>query len=105
MRATQVDTIVHTFLETNSTRHLGRSLHEINVIGTMNLLAAAGAPGTPVRQVVVKSSTLVYGASETGPGLVPGGDHRARRRYAPGWSARCSRSRPWSATSPRTIPN
>jgi UDP-glucose 4-epimerase len=42
-------------------------LHEINVIGTLNLLAAAGAPGSSVRQVVVKSSTHVYGASEKDP--------------------------------------
>src|SRR5213082_2416137 len=44
--ATQVDTVVHTFLEMDSTRISGRQLHEINVIGTMNLLAAAGAPGS-----------------------------------------------------------
>jgi UDP-glucose 4-epimerase len=67
VQATQVDTVVHTFLETNSVGISGRALHETNVIGTLNLLAAAGAPGTPVRQVVVKSSTLVYGASEKDP--------------------------------------
>ena len=67
VRATQVDTIVHTFLETNSVRVSSRVLHDINVIGTLNLLAAAGAPGTPVRQVVVKSSTHVFGASEKDP--------------------------------------
>ncbi len=67
VRATQVDTIVHTFLVTDSTRASARAVHEINVIGTMNLLAAAGQAGTPVRQVVVKSSTLVYGASELDP--------------------------------------
>ncbi len=67
VRATQVDTIVHTFLETNSINVSGRALHEINVIGTLNLLAAAGTSGTSVRQVVVKSSTHVYGASETDP--------------------------------------
>jgi UDP-glucose 4-epimerase len=67
VRATQVDTIVHTFLVTDSTRSSARATHEINVIGTMNLLAAAGQAGTPVRQVVVKSSTLVYGASELDP--------------------------------------
>jgi UDP-glucose 4-epimerase len=33
----------------------------------MNLLAAAGAEGSPVRQVVVKSSTLVYGATHRDP--------------------------------------
>ena len=33
----------------------------------MNLLAAAGAAGSPVRKVVVKSSTLVYGANFKDP--------------------------------------
>ena len=65
--ATQVDTIVHTFLVVDSTRVSSRALHEINVIGTMNLLAAAGQSGSPVRQVVVKSSTLVYGSASTDP--------------------------------------
>src|SRR5271165_1365979 len=67
VRATQVDTIVHTFLETNSIAVPARSLHEINVIGTLNLLAAAGTAGTSVRHVVVKSSAHVYGASESDP--------------------------------------
>ena len=67
MRATQVDTIVHTFLETNSVNVSSRALHEINVIGTLNLLAAAGSAGSSVRQVVVKSSTHIYGSAETDP--------------------------------------
>ena len=67
VRATQVDTIVHTFLETNSVNVPSRVLHEINVIGTLNLLAAAGTAGSSVRQVVVKSSTHVYGSAETDP--------------------------------------
>jgi UDP-glucose 4-epimerase len=67
VRATQVDTIVHTFLETNSLAVSSRALHEINVIGTLNLLAAAGASGASVRKVVVKSSTHVYGAAEQDP--------------------------------------
>ena len=67
VRATQVDTVVHTFLETNSVNVPSRTLHEINVIGTLNLLAAAGTAGSSVRQVVVKSSTHVYGAAETDP--------------------------------------
>ena len=67
VRATQVDTIVHTFLVVDSTRVSARALHEINVIGTMNLLAAAGQSGSSVRQVVVKSSTLVYGSAATDP--------------------------------------
>jgi UDP-glucose 4-epimerase len=67
VRATQVDTIVHTFLVVDSTLVGARALHEINVIGTMNLLAAAGSASSPVRHVVVKSSTLVYGSSEKDP--------------------------------------
>lgn len=67
VRATKVDTILHTHLIVDSTELSGRALHEINVIGTMNLLAAAGAAGSPVQKVVMKSSTLMYGASYKDP--------------------------------------
>src|SRR3954465_4155949 len=67
VKATQVDTILHTFLVVDSTRMSGSGLQEVTVTGTMNLLAAAGAAGSPVRQVVVKSSTLVYGATHQDP--------------------------------------
>src|SRR5258707_8990746 len=63
VRATQVDTILHTFLVVDSTRASDSKLHEINVIGTMNLLAASSTPDSSVRHIVVKSSGLVYGAS------------------------------------------
>jgi UDP-glucose 4-epimerase len=67
VKATQVDTILHTFMVTNSEGISNRRVHEINVIGTMNLLAAAGAAGSSVRHIVVKSSTLVYGSSARDP--------------------------------------
>jgi UDP-glucose 4-epimerase len=67
VKATQVDTILHTFMITNSTTVPRRAMHEINVIGTMNLLAAAGASGSSVRHIVVKSSTLVYGSAASDP--------------------------------------
>jgi UDP-glucose 4-epimerase len=67
VRAAQIDTILHTHLIVDSTLASGRSVHEINVIGTMNLLAAAGAAGSPVRKVVVKSSSLVYGTNYQDP--------------------------------------
>jgi UDP-glucose 4-epimerase len=67
VHATQVDTVVHTHLNVDSTQQSGRAMHEVNVIGTMNLLAAAGTAGSPVRKVVVKSSTLVYGANFEDP--------------------------------------
>src|SRR3546814_14636281 len=44
-----------------------RKIHEINVIGTMNLVAAASAPHSTVRNVVVKSSTVVYGTGAQDP--------------------------------------
>ena len=49
VKATQVDTILHTFMITNSSSVPRRAMHEINVIGTMNLLAAAGAAGVETR--------------------------------------------------------
>jgi UDP-glucose 4-epimerase len=67
VQATQIDTILHTHLIVDSTTKTGRGLHEINVIGTMNLLAAAGAAGSPVRKLIVKGSTLVYGTSFRDP--------------------------------------
>jgi UDP-glucose 4-epimerase len=67
VKATQVDTILHTFMITNSSSVPNRAMHEINVIGTMNLLAAAGAAGSSVRHIVVKSSTLVYGSAAADP--------------------------------------
>ncbi len=67
VRATKVDTILHTHLLVDSTKDSGRAVHEINVIGTLNLLAAAGAPGSTVRKVVVKSSTLAYGSNYQDP--------------------------------------
>ena len=65
--ATKVDTILHTFLVVDSSRMSGSKMHEINVIGTMNLLAAAGAPESSVRHIVVKSSTLIYGSAMNNP--------------------------------------
>lgn len=67
VKAAKIDTIIHTFLVVDSTMMRSRGIHEINVIGTMNLFAAASAPGSTVRNVVVKSSTLVYGASPQDP--------------------------------------
>jgi UDP-glucose 4-epimerase len=65
--AARIDTVLHTFLVVDSTAMSSRHMHETNVIGTMNLLAAAGAAGSTVRNVVVKSSTLVYGSAPEDP--------------------------------------
>lgn len=67
VKAAEIDTIIHAFLVVDSTQMPSRHIHEINVIGTMNLFAAAAASGSTVRNVVVKSSALVYGSSARDP--------------------------------------
>lgn len=64
VRRLRIDTVVHLAVVVDS-RHHDRSIHEIDVIGTMNLLVGCAAPTSPVRRLVVKSSQAVYGA---GPG-------------------------------------
>jgi UDP-glucose 4-epimerase len=78
MKATQVDTVVHAALVVDSSLVPDRRIHEKNVIGTMNLLAAAGAADSHVRCLVVKSSALVYGASRTDPTWFREEDRRSR---------------------------
>jgi UDP-glucose 4-epimerase len=67
VRSTQVDTVVHAGLVVNSALVPDRRIHEKNVIGTMNLLAALGSEDSRVTSLVVKSSALVYGASPQDP--------------------------------------
>lgn len=67
VKATGVDTIVHTSLVVDGARTSGRRVHDVNVIGTLNLLAAAAQPESRVTTVVVKSSTVVYGAHHRDP--------------------------------------
>jgi UDP-glucose 4-epimerase len=79
VKATQVDTIVHTHLVVDQTQMPAREVHEVNVIGTMNLLAAASDPATSVRDIVVKSSTIVYGSSAEDPAWFSEDTPRASR--------------------------
>jgi len=64
-----VDTVVHMSVVATPGRSGGRtSMKELNVIGTMQLLAACQkAPG--LRHLVVKSSTAVYGSSSRDPAM------------------------------------
>ena len=63
--ATRVDTILHLGAITDSTEVGRRALHETNVIGTANVVAAAA--GGTVRKLVVKSSAHIYGSSFDDP--------------------------------------
>ena len=65
--AAEIDTVVDTRLTVDSTTTSPREAHENNVIGTMNILAACGGPGSTVRRFVFKSSTYYYGTEQDDP--------------------------------------
>ena len=67
--STRVDTIVHLAITAEPSRAGGRGrMKELNVIGTMQLLAAAQR-AERVRTFVMKSSTAVYGSHYRDPAL------------------------------------
>ena len=74
----RVDTVVHTSVAATAAAAGARSsMKELNVIGTMQLLAACQqAPG--LRKIVVKSSASVYGASNRDPAMFTEGMNAKR---------------------------
>jgi UDP-glucose 4-epimerase len=66
VRRLHIDTVVHLAVMVDSPRE-ERSIHETDVIGTMNVLVGCAAPSSPVRRLVVKSSQAVYGAGPNDP--------------------------------------
>ena len=66
VRRLGIDTVVHLAVMVDSPRE-ERSIHETDVIGTMNVLVGCAAPSSPVRRLVAKSSAAVYGASPSDP--------------------------------------
>jgi UDP-glucose 4-epimerase len=63
----KVDTVVHASITAHPAGPSGRPLHkEMNVLGTMQLLAACQR-STTVRKLVVKSTAAVYGAGPSDP--------------------------------------
>jgi UDP-glucose 4-epimerase len=67
VEAAEIDTVVDTRLVVDSIVTTPRLAHENNVLGTMNVLAACGGEGNPVRKVVFKSSAHYYGAEQDDP--------------------------------------
>jgi UDP-glucose 4-epimerase len=66
---TGADTVVHAGVHATPVGSGGRgAMKEVNVIGTMQLLAACQKTAT-VRRFVVKSSTVVYGSSPRDPAV------------------------------------
>ncbi len=69
INAADVDTVVHMGVIATPVQAGGRmSMKEINVIGTMQLLAAC-QKASSVQKLVVKSSTSVYGAGSRDPAM------------------------------------
>jgi UDP-glucose 4-epimerase len=66
VRQMHIDTVVHLAVMVDSP-HDERSIHETDVIGTMNVLVGCSAPTSRVRRLVVKSSQAIYGAGPTDP--------------------------------------
>jgi UDP-glucose 4-epimerase len=67
VRAAAIDTVVDTRLVADPLATGLRQAHEINVSGTMNILAACGGEASPVRKLVYKSSALYYGCEHDDP--------------------------------------
>ena len=62
VRAVGIDTVVHTHTRVDSFDMDPGRAHEMNVIGTLNLLAGCAGADSPVRRFVLKSSGHVYGS-------------------------------------------
>jgi len=70
VQAAEIDTVIDSRLVVDSIQASRRTAHEINVIGTMNILAACGGVGgdpSPVRKVIFKSSAHYYGCERDDP--------------------------------------
>ena len=62
VRSVGIDTVVHTLTRVDSFDMDPRRAHEVNVIGTLNLLAGCAGVGSPVTRFILKSSSHVYGS-------------------------------------------
>ena len=78
IRGLGIDTVVHAGLIVDPQQAGGRTVHETNVIGTMNLLAGCSGQDSPVRRLVVKSSTAVYGSEPDDPSFWTEAMHRRK---------------------------
>jgi UDP-glucose 4-epimerase len=67
VNAAAIDTVVDTRLILDPLTAPLAQAHEVNVIGTMNLLAACSGPESPVRKLVFKSSAHYYGCEPGDP--------------------------------------
>jgi UDP-glucose 4-epimerase len=84
VRAARIDTVIDARLMVDSLRGPDglrpEQIHENNVIGTLNILAACAAGDSPVRKLVFKSSAHWYGCAQDDPAYFT---EDMSRRYEP----------------------
>lgn len=103
LETTKVDTLVHTNIFSSPGRLGGRSqMKENNVIGTMQLLAAAQR-AERLERVVMKSSTAVYGSGAGEPSLLPEG-HASRQVELSGYGKDCAEAEQYARDYGRRRP-
>ena len=89
LESTRIDTLVHTNISSHPKKVGGRSqMKENNVIGTLQLLAAAQR-AQRIERVIMKSSTAVYGLGPREPSIIRE-DHDNRRANLFGYGKDCS---------------
>ena len=89
IEASEADVLVHTNISSTPAILGGRSqMKENNVIGTMQLLAAAQR-ADKLKKVIVKSSSAIYGSGPGEPSLLPE-DHAARQVELAGYGKDCA---------------
>jgi UDP-glucose 4-epimerase len=104
IEATRVDTIVHTNIGSSLTRFGGRAaMKENNVIGTMQLLAAAQRAAR-VAKVIMKSSAAIYGSHPGEPSLVPE-DHAGSQVRLSGYGKDCAEAEAYARDFGRRRPD
>jgi UDP-glucose 4-epimerase len=104
LEATKVDTLIHTNISSTPGRLGGRSqMKENNVIGTMQLLAAAQR-AERINKVVVRSSTAIYGSAPGEPSILPE-DHAARQVDLSGYSKDCAEGEQYARDFGRRRPD
>lgn len=104
LETTKVDSIVHTNMSSSPALLGGRSqMKENNVIGTMQLLAAAQR-AEAVKKVVVKSSTAVYGNRPGEPSILPE-DDVSRHADLSGYGRDCAEAEQYARDFGRRRPD
>ena len=104
LEATKVDTLIHTNVASTPGVMGGRSqMKEINVIGTMQLLAAAQR-AERINRVVVKSSAAVYGTHPAEPSVIPE-NYASRRVSLHGYAKDCSEAEQYTRDFGRRRPD